>query len=278
MLENIIKNASQILKINNIDSHRLDAEIILSNIMKIPRNNLILNEKKYVSKKIRREYAEAINRRANKEPVAYILGKKEFWSQEFLINNSTLIPRPETELMIYGLISYFKKKKIRILDIGTGSGCILLAILKELVNAHGIGIDISPTAIKVAIKNAKKLNLLKRSKFKVLDLNKFNHGKYDLIVSNPPYIPSKEIKNLSKDIINYEPIIALNGGLDGLDVMKKVIYKSTYLLKNNGLLAVEIGNQQYNKVSNFLKSNGFNEKSKVYDYNKNVRCIISTKV
>tara|TARA_Y100000588_G_C13612152_1_gene651696 strand:- start:66 stop:608 length:543 start_codon:yes stop_codon:yes gene_type:complete len=180
--------------------------------------------------------------------------------------------------MIYGLISYFKKKKIRILDIGTGSGCILLAILKELVNAHGIGIDISPTAIKVAIKNAKKLNLLKRSKFKVLDLNKFNHGKYDLIVSNPPYIPSKEIKNLSKDIINYEPIIALNGGLDGLDVMKKVIYKSTYLLKNNGLLAVEIGNQQYNKVSNFLKSNGFNEKSKVYDYNKNVRCIISTKV
>ena len=278
MLENIIRNASQILKTNNIDSYRLDAEIILSNIMKIPRNHLILNEKKYVSKKIRKRYNEAINRRANKEPVAYILGKKEFWSREFLINSSTLIPRPETELMIYGLISYFKNQKIRILDIGTGSGCILLAILKELVKAKGIGIDISSAAIKVAIKNAKKLNLLKRSKFKVFDLNKFNYGKYDLIVSNPPYIPSKKIKNLSKDIVNYEPIIALNGGIDGLDVMKKVIYKSTYLLKNNGLLAVEIGNQQYNKVSNFLKSNGFNEKSKVYDYNKNVRCIISTKV
>ena len=122
------------------------------------------------------------------------------------------------------------------------------------------------------------LNLFHRAKFKVFDMDKFYLGKYDLIVSNPPYIPTRDIKNLSKDIINHEPIIALNGGLDGLDLIKKVIYKSSYLLKKNGLLAIEIGNNQYLKVSSLLKFCGYREKGKEYDYKRNVRCIISTKM
>ena len=113
---------------------------------------------------------------------------------------------------------------------------------------------------------------------KTFDINSFNIGKYDLIVSNPPYIPFKEIRNLTKDIINFEPIVALNGGKDGLDLIKKVIYKSTRLLKKDGLLVIEIGNKQYSKVSNILNRLGFKEKSRVYDYNRNIRCIISTKV
>ena len=277
-LDNTINKASQILKNHNIHSHELDAQIILSNIMGVKRESLITNNEINISKKIMEKYDSAIKRRIKKEPVAYIIGKKEFWSEDFMVNHGTLIPRPETELLIYKIINFFKNKKINILDIGTGSGCILLSILKELNFSRGIGIDISAKAIQMAKVNSKNLNLFYRSKFKVIDLNKFNIGKYDLIVSNPPYIPSKDIKNLSKDITNYEPLTALNGGSDGLDLIKKVIYKSNHLLKREGLLALEFGHSQYQKVSYILGSNGYREMSKEYDFNRNVRCIIGTKV
>ena len=276
-LENTIKQASQLLKNHNINTHELDSELILSDIMGIKRELLITNYCKNISKKIRQKYNRAIKRRANGEPVAYILGKKEFWSQDFSVNQATLIPRPETELLIYQVVNFFKNKKINILDIGTGSGCILLSILKELNCSRGLGIDISPQAIRTAEINSIKLNLVHRAKFKVFDINKFNLGKYDLIVSNPPYIPSREIRNLSRDITNYEPMIALNGGRNGLDLIKGVIYKSARLLKKNGLFATEIGFNQYQKVSSILRQYGFREISKEYDCNCNVRCIISTK-
>ena len=277
-LDNTVKKASQILKNHNIHSHELDAQIILSNIMGVKREFLITNNEINISKKIMEKYDCAIKRRIKKEPIAYIIGKKEFWSEDFMVNHGTLIPRPETELLIYKIINFFKNKKINILDIGTGSGCILLSILKELNFSRGIGIDISAKAIQMAKVNSKNLNLFYRSKFKVIDLNKFNIGKYDLIVSNPPYIPSRDIKNLSKDITSYEPLTALNGGSDGLDLIKKVIYKSNHLLKREGLLALEIGHSQYQRVSYILRSNGYREMSKEYDYNHNVRCIIGTKV
>ena len=278
ILENTVKQASQLLKSHNISSHELDAQIILSDILGVTKEFLVTNDKINISKKITQQYSKAIKRRINREPVAYIIGKKEFWSKYFIVSKSTLVPRPETELLIYKLVKFFKNKKINILDIGTGSGCILLSILKELNFSRGIGIDISRKAIEIAKINCKKLNLLNRSKFKVFDVNRFNEGKYDLIVSNPPYILSKEIRNLSKDIINYEPRIALDGGKDGLDLIKKVIYKSNYLLKKNGMLAIEIGNNQYRRVSYVLRRQGFKEISKECDYDRNVRCIISTKM
>ena len=217
IVENTIKQASQILKKQNINSHQLDAELLLSHVMGVTREFLVINNNSIISKKIGKKYEDVIKRRSSREPVAYIVGKKEFWGQNFIVNKSTLVPRPETELMLYKLIKFFKNKKINILDIGTGSGCILLSLLKELKNSRGIGIDISNLAIKIAIKNSKNLELFYRSKFKVFDINKFIFGKYDLIVSNPPYIPSRNIKNLSKDISDYEPTVALNGGKDGLD-------------------------------------------------------------
>ena len=207
-----------------------------------------------------------------------ILGKKEFWSENFVVNNSTLVPRPETELLIYKIVDIFKNKRINILDIGTGTGCILLSLLKELYNSRGTGIDSSPEAIRIARVNSKNLNLVNRAKFKNFEIDKYALERYDLIVSNPPYIPSKDIKKLSKDIINFEPKEALDGGPDGLDLIKKVIYKSNILLKRNGVLALEIGFGQYRRVSEIMRHYKFREYSKIYDYNSNVRCIITTKI
>jgi len=277
-LETTIKKASQILKNHNIHTHELDAQIMLSDIMGVKREYLITNNRTNISEKVMEKYDIAIRRRINKEPIAYITGKKEFWSEDFMVNQSTLIPRPETELLLYKVVNFFKNKKINILDIGTGTGCILLSILKELNFSRGTGIDISTKAIETAKINSRNLNLLNQAKFKVFDLNKYNIGKYDLIVSNPPYVPSRDIKNLSADIANYEPLIALDGGIDGLDLIKKVIYKSNHLLKRKGLLALEIGYNQYQRVSRILRCHGYTEMSKECDYNHNVRCIISTKV
>jgi release factor glutamine methyltransferase len=245
--------------------------------MDVSREFLILNSQLKIKKNTLKKYNFAILRRIKRVPIAYITGKKEFWSENFLVNENTLVPRPETELMIYRVLKFFKNRTINVLDIGTGSGCVLLSILKNLNFSRGTGIDISSKAIKVATTNAKNLNLSNRTHFKICDIKNYNIGKYDLIISNPPYIPSKDIKNLSKDIIDHEPKSALDGGTDGLDLIKKVIYKSNHLLKRNGLLVIEIGFNQYRKVTDILKRNKFREISKEFDYNSNVRCIISTK-
>ena len=276
-LENTVKKASQKLKDNNIISYLLDAEIILADILGVERESLITNNKVNVSQKIVLKYNKAIERRIKSEPIAYILGKKEFWSENFIVDRSTLVPRPETELLIHKLINIYKNKRINILDIGTGTGCILLSLLKELYNSRGIGIDISSQAVRIAKINSKNLKLTNRAKFKNFDLDGYKMVKFDLIVSNPPYIPSQEIRKLSKDITNFEPRKALDGGPDGLDLIKKIIYKSNILLKKNGILAIEIGFGQYRAVSEILNSYKFREFSKVYDNNNNVRCIITTK-
>jgi release factor glutamine methyltransferase len=184
-LESTIKKASQKLKNNNITSHALDAQIILADIIGVKRESLITNNQINISEIIIKKYDKAIKRRINHEPIAYITEKKEFWSENFVVNNSTLVPRPETELLIYKIIDIFKNKRINILDIGTGSGCILLSLLKELYNSRGMGIDISSRAIQTARINSKNLNLVNRAKFKNLDLDRYNLGRYDLIVSNP---------------------------------------------------------------------------------------------
>ena len=201
--------------------------------------------------------------------------KKEFWSKNFFVDRNTLIPRPETELLCEGVIKIFKNKNLYILDIGTGTGCIILSILSEIKGAKGIALDISRKAIKVAKKNSNKLGLCKRVKFVNKSLQDIYGYKFDLIVSNPPYIKTSDIKNLSDDVRRFEPKIALDGGKEGLDVIKKVIYKSKSILKRLGILALEIGYGQYYKVSQILKEQNFKEELLVRDYKNNVRCIIA---
>ena len=275
----ILNKASNELQLKNLKSPKLDSELILAKTLNVRREEILLNLNKKLDKSDLNKFNYYLNMRSNHKPIAHIVNFKYFWKYKFFVDRNVLIPRPETELLIEKILKILPSSSNKnILDIGTGSGCILLSILKELPFARGLGIDISSKAIQIAKKNALNLDLFHRAKFRICDLKKFNIGKYNLVVSNPPYIALRDIKNLSKDIINYEPKIALNGGLDGLDLVKKVIYKSNYLLKRNGLLALEIGNNQYLKVSEILTRNGYRELSKVYDYNRNVRCIISTKV
>ena len=177
--------------------------------------------------------------------------------------------------MIEELTKIYKNKKIYILDIGTGSGCILLSLLEDLKHSSGIGLDISKNAIEIAKKNAFSLRVSDRVKLLNFSMCKIFNKKFDLIVSNPPYIKQHELKNLQDDIKFFEPKIALNGGNDGLDLIKKVIYKTKNILKINGILALEIGNEQFNKVSKLLSRNNFKIEKIIKDYKNNIRCILS---
>ena len=270
-----INIGSKILKNRNIISHKIDAEIILSHVLKTSREKLLINEQaiSYINLK---RFKKIISRRSKKEPIAYIFNKKEFRSKDFYVVKNSLIPRPETELLIDPIIKKFKGKSIYFLDMGVGTGCIMLSILSELNNSRGLGIDICNKAISVAKINLETMKLNKRASLKCRSIDTICNKKFDLIVSNPPYIVKREINQLSEDIKKFEPQKALDGGHDGLDVIRKVIYKSKNILKLNGILALEIGRGQDYSVSNILRLNGFREIKKIKDYRDNVRCIFST--
>ena len=270
-----IKAGSKLLKEKNISTHILDSELLLSKSLKKTREEILINLKENLNEKVLVDFNNYLIRRSNNEPVAYLLGEKEFWSRKFFVNKDTLIPRPETELLVDKLVSLFKKKRMTILDIGTGTGCIIISLLIELKNSTGMAVDISKEAITVAKKNSNKFNLSNRIKFLHKSFKEFYGKKFDLIVSNPPYIKRKDIKNLSDDIKKFEPKMALDGGKDGLDLIKKIIYKSKKILKINGTLALEIGNEQINKVSKILIDNKFRISCVIKDYRKNVRCVIA---
>ncbi len=272
----LIQIGSDFLRKNNVKSHIIDSELILSSISGQLREDFLLNSNFKLSPTQIKSFNALIYRRAlGKEPVAYLLNKKEFWSIKFDIDKDVLIPRPETEILVEKLVKYFKDRNPFILDVGTGSGCIIISLLQELKKSKAIAIDISYKALKIAKKNSKLNKTLDRIRFINSSISNYNTFKFDLIVSNPPYIAQHQLKNLDEDIKNFEPKSALDGGNDGLDVIRKVIYKSRSILKINGMLALEIGNGQYKKVSQILKQNKFREKILIKDYKDNIRCIFS---
>ena len=260
-------------------TYKLDVEILLSEAIKKNREYLIINCKKKVKNKNIKLFKKMLHKRKKGEPIAYILNKKEFWRNNFYVDKNVLIPRPDTEVLVEEVLKLFNiNLKLNVLDIGTGSGCILLSILKERKNFYGTGIDISKKAIKVAIFNAKMHQLSNRVDFYHSDVDKFLFGKYDLIVSNPPYIKKMDLKYLDKDIKAYEPTQALDGGKCGFSKIEKVVNKASTLIKKNGKFVLEIGFDQKNKTLGILKNNGFFINKVVKDYGKNDRCIICTKL
>jgi release factor glutamine methyltransferase len=278
-IENLLNQAFKRLTNSNVKNANLDCEILLSKTINKNREYIILNQKENLDKKYIEVFYSLIERRKKGEPVAYLLNKKEFWKETFFIDKNVLIPRPDTEHIIEEIIRFTQKdSKLHILDIGTGSGCIILSILKERENFKGTGIDISKECIKVSKYNAKKLKLNNRSKFYISDVDNFLIGKYDVVVSNPPYIEHLSLKYLDRDVVDFEPKLALNGGHDGFSKITKVINKTSSLIKKNGLFVLEIGYNQKTKAIKILKKNGFYIKKVLKDYGKNVRCIVSTKL
>ena len=278
-IENILNEGINILKKNKIVNPQLDSEILLSNSIKRDKKHIILNPKEILDSEQLGKFKSLIERRKKGEPIAYLINKKEFWKDEFFVNKDVLIPRPDSELIIEQVLKiYSKDVQLQVLDIGTGSGCILLSILKERSNFYGTGIDISKKSINVSKFNAKQLNLTNRVKFFHSSVDNFNNGKYDIIVSNPPYIEQLSLKYLEKDVVNFEPKLALSGGFDGFSKIRKVINKASILIKKNGKFILEIGFNQKNKVIKILKEEGFYVNKAIKDYGNNDRCIISTKI
>ena len=278
-IENTLNEGINILQKNKIANPQLDSEILLSSSIKRDKKHIILNPKELLNSEQLDKFKNLIERRKKGEPIAYLINKKEFWKNEFYVNKDVLIPRPDTELIVEQVLKiYSKDDQLQVLDIGTGSGCILLSILKERPNFYGTGIDISKKSINVSKFNAKQLNLINRVKFFNSSVDNFKIGKYDLVVSNPPYIELLSLKYLEKDVVNFEPKLALSGGLDGFSKIRKVINKTRTLIKKNGKFILEIGFNQKNKVKKILKEEGFYVNKSIKDYGNNDRCIISTKI
>ena len=259
----------------------MDSEILVSHLINIPRESIYSKLKENLSYSKTEELQKLLSRRVKKEPIAYILNNKEFWSTNFYVDRSVLIPRPETEVLIDLILSQISNKNnyLNILDIGTGSGCILISLLKELVKAKGIGVDKSTKAIAIAKKNSILQQVDNRASFKNVNLEEIKFDKkFDLIVSNPPYLPDVSLKNLSLDIKLYEPKIALQGGVQGVDFLCKIINLASKILKINGLLALEIGDNQFHILATYLKKNRFKILDKYILINKQVRCLLATKL
>ena len=274
-----ISQGSKILKENCIPNSKLDSEILMAQTINKNRKYILLNSNININQPNLNYFFKLIGKRSAGNPVAYLTNKKFFWNSEFFISNDVLIPRPDTELLVENILRLTRQKnKIKILDIGVGSGCILLSILKERKNFYGTGIDISKKCLNISRINADNLKVGSRLKLYKSNVDKFNFGKYDLIVSNPPYINKCKLKYLDKDVVHFEPRIALDGGLDGISEIRKVIKKSSELIKKNGKFILEIGHDQKNKVVNLLKNEGFYINSIQKDLAKNDRCIICTKI
>jgi len=274
-----ISQGSKILRDKYIPNSQLDAEILMAQTINKDRNYILLNSKTFLKKNDLDNFNKLIQERSLGKPIAHLINRKFFWKSEFFVTNNTLIPRPDTELIVENVLRLTKQKnKINILDIGVGSGCILLTILKEKESFYGTGIDISQKCLNICKINAYKLNVSSRLKLYKSDVDKFNLGKYDLVVSNPPYIKECDFKYLERGVANFEPRLALNGGLDGLSEIRKVIKKTSELIKKNGKFILEIGFDQRNKVIKLLNKKGFYINSVQKDLANNDRCIVSTKI
>ncbi len=274
-----ISQGSKILRDKFVPNPQLDSEILMAKTLNKDRNYILVNAHNSIDLKDLDLFNNLIKKRSLGNPVAYLTNKKFFWNSEFYVTNGALIPRPDTELLIENILKITKQKnKLNILDIGIGSGCILLSILKERKDFYGTGIDISKKCINISKINAMKLKVISRLKLYKSNVDKFNLGKYDLIVSNPPYIKRSKVKYLDKEIAEFEPRLALDGGMDGLLEFRKIIKKSSELIKKNGKFILEIGFDQKNEVIDLLIKEGFYINSTFKDLAKNDRCILSTKI
>ena len=273
-----LKFGSYKLRLNKIDTHILDSELLLSFILKSSREQILTNLSSNINEHNFEEFKKILLRREKKEPIAYITNNKEFWKNNFYVNNHVLIPRPETELIVEEVLKNTDINSSKsFLEVGTGSGCLIISILKERLKCSATAIDICKKALKIAKFNAKMHHLKNNINFINIDIDKIQDNKYDFIISNPPYIKKFDLKRLDQSVKLFEPHIALEAGIDGLREIKKIINKSKRLLKINGKLIFEIGKYQCGITKKILKENGYYINNVIKDISTVPRIIISTK-
>ncbi len=274
-----INNANKKLQKNGIKTSQIDCELLMSKVIETKKKNILINLDQQLTEGNLGYFNYLIDQRSKGKPIAYLINKKEFWKYEFFVSEGVLIPRPDTEVVVEQALSLTKHKShLSILDIGVGSGCIILSILKERKSFYGTGIDVSKESLNICKINSDKLGVFNRLRLFKSDVDNFDYGKYDLIISNPPYIKKTLLKYLEKDVVCFEPKLALDGGLEGLSEIRKVIKRSSELIKKNGVLILEIGFDQKNQIEMILKKEGFYIDKIVKDLAKNDRCVISRKI
>ena len=268
ILKEIQRKLCNNFSIFGIETPELDARIILKEVLSLDDKDLILKESLDIPNELIEKIIAIESRRLNGEPISKIFKKRDFYNSTFLISNDVLDPRPETELIVEIANNFIDKNEVKnILDLGTGSGCILLSILKENKMINGLGIDLSKDAISIAKQNSKKLNLETQSNFLISNWMSSVNYKYDLVVSNPPYIASEDIKKLSKSVKIYDPILSLDGGDDGLNSYRLIASDLKRVVSKNALIIIEIGYNQSLQVIEIFKKNNFKLMKKYNDIN-----------
>ncbi len=275
-INDILHQGKLQLKSADIESANLDARILLEHVLDVEHTYLIRYGDEMISNDVVRQYHTLLCRRIDGEPVGNILGYREFWSLNFLTNEHTLEPRPDSETLIESVLKYQPNRSVehKILDIGTGTGCLLLSLLSEYPKATGVGVDISDPALVVAQKNASQLGLSSRVEFIKNNWVEEVKGRFDIIISNPPYIPSVDIAHLAEDVRNFDPHLALDGGEDGLNPYRKIIPKTKSLLKEGGIAVFEFGQGQEEDIEKICADSGLQIMGFRKDLAGITRCIV----
>ncbi|MFT4718199.1 MAG: release factor glutamine methyltransferase [Rickettsiales bacterium] len=277
------KNVENILSLSNIPLPKIESNILISRFLNLSKEDIILKGRDiYPDKKSLENIKIALQRRLSGEPISHIIGKREFYSIDFDVNQNVLDPRPDSELLIDEVLTALNggasEKSINILELGVGSGCLVLSILKNIPNSRAVGVDINTKSINVAKKNAIKLNLNNRVQFVHSDwFENLERQKFDIIISNPPYIKSKDIDNLQTEIKNFEPMVALDGGSDGLNCYREIAENIGNFLHEKSFLILEIGVNMEDDVINIFEKQKLQLIKYSKDFNSIIRCLMFVK-
>lgn len=255
----LLREATARLKAAGVDGPRRDAILLLSDASGIGADRLRIEPALEITPEAAARFAELVGRRAAREPVSHILGRREFWSLDFEVSGDVLDPRPDSETLIQAVLDEVpdRQASLRLVDFGTGSGCLLLSLLHELPAAEGLGVDRSPAALAIAQRNAAKLAMAERCAWREANWGDGLHGAFDILISNPPYIESAAIGTLAPEVAEHEPRLALDGGADGLDAYRALMPHLVRLAAPGALIALEIGQGQEKAVAVLLAESGF---------------------
>ncbi len=275
IVEEALARATRRLADAGVETARLDARLLLASVDGMSASAVLLDPQRVLGAEVEAAFGRLVDRRARREPVSRILGRREFWSLDFAISLATLDPRPDSETLVEAALGQFAPEpRRRVLDLGTGTGCLILAVLSERPSWVGLGIDIAEEAVAVARANARTLSLSERVHFQTGDWDKGLVGSFDLILSNPPYIPSNEIAGLSPEVASFDPLRALDGGIDGLDAYRALAPALLRLLAPHGRAIIELGKGQVAAIADIMEEAGLQAIERRRDLAGVERCLV----